>query len=72
MAPVFNDEGELLKAARITVFHNGVLIQNNVEINGTTDYIGIHSYKPHAGRLPLSLQDHGNLVSYRNIWIRDL
>lgn len=71
-APVFSKEGEVLAPATITVLHNGVLVQNHVEIKGTTDFIGIQTYKPHADRLPLKLQDHGNPVSYRNIWIREL
>lgn len=71
-APVFSKEGEVLEPATITVLHNGILVQNHVEIKGTTDFIGIQTYKPHADRLPLKLQDHGNPVSYRNIWIREL
>lgn len=71
-APEFNDDGSVKKPAYITVLHNGVLVQNHVEIKGTTDFIGIQTYKPHADRLPLVLQDHGNPVSFRNIWIREL
>lgn len=71
-APKFAEDGSLKEAAYITVLHNGVLIQNHVEIKGSTEYIGIQSYTPHADRLPLTLQDHGNPVSYRNIWIREL
>lgn len=71
-APVFDEDGSLTEPAYITVIHNGVLVQNHVEIKGTTDFIGIQTYKPHADRLPLSLQDHGNPVSYRNIWVREL
>jgi hypothetical protein len=71
-APRFNIEGEVLEPAIFTVFHNGVLIQNHVLLKGPTEYIGIPVYKPHAEKLPLMLQDHGNPVSYRNIWIREL
>jgi len=71
-APKFEKDGTLLKEARFTVFHNGVLIHNNVKVAGTTDYIGIHKYTAHEERLALSLQDHGNPVSFRNIWIREL
>lgn len=58
---------------RVTVLHNGVLIQNNVSLRGPTLYIGIPEYsiKKH-GAEPLVLQDHGNPVAYRNIWIREL
>jgi hypothetical protein len=58
---------------RVTVIHNGVLIQNNVSLRGPTLYIGMPEYsiKKH-GPAPLVLQDHGNPVAYRNIWIREL
>lgn len=72
MAPRFSETGRVAVPARITVIHNGVLIQNNVEIRGTTPYIGLPEYIPHGMKEPLSLQDHGNPVSYRNIWIREL
>jgi hypothetical protein len=71
-APVFYEDGRLKSAARITVFHNGVLVQNNVEIWGNTQYIGVANYEKHPDKWPLALQDHGDLVSYRNIWIREL
>ncbi|MDF1572639.1 MAG: DUF1080 domain-containing protein [Bacteroidales bacterium] len=71
-APSFHDDGSLKSPATITVLHNGVLVQNHVEIKGTTSFIGIHTYKHHPERLPIMLQDHGNPVSYRNIWIREL
>jgi hypothetical protein len=70
-APRFNDDGSLKSPARVTVFQNGILIQNNVKLKGRTLYIGHPYYKKH-GPLPLKLQDHGNPVSYRNIWIRKL
>lgn len=72
MAPRFNPEGQVLSPAYFTVFHNGVLIQNHVGLRGPTEYIGIPVYKAHEDKLPLSLQDHGNPVSFRNIWIREL
>ncbi|HPY67723.1 MAG TPA: DUF1080 domain-containing protein [Bacteroidales bacterium] len=71
-APIFQTNGELLKPAFFTVFHNGVLIQNNVALRGPTEYIGIPAYKAHENKLPISLQEHGNPVSFRNIWIREL
>ena len=71
IAPEFCGKGEVRSPARITVIHNGVVIHHNTVIQGTTEYIGLPSYKPH-GRQPLMLQDHGDAVSYRNIWIRDL
>ncbi len=72
-APRFNDDGTYFTKPRVTVIHNGVLVQNNVEVRGPTEYIGIPEYfvEPH-GDGPIALQDHGNPVSYRNIWIREL
>jgi hypothetical protein len=54
------------------VIHNGVLVQNNATIWGGTEYIGIPEYKPHAAKEPIMIQDHGDPVSFRNIWIREL
>ncbi|MGB4400885.1 MAG: DUF1080 domain-containing protein [Daejeonella sp.] len=73
-APIFNDNGSLKTPARITVLHNGVLIQNNTEIKGETVYIGAPKYKKH-GPTPIKLQDHGDpspAISFRNIWVREL
>lgn len=70
-APRFNTDGSLKSPARATVLQNGVLVQNNVELEGGTLYIGKPAYKQH-GPGPIILQDHGNPVSYRNIWIRTL
>ena len=71
-APRFGTDGKLDAPAAITVFLNGVLVQNHFELKGTTPYTGYPSYRPAHGRLPLALQDHGNPVSFRNIWIRNL
>jgi hypothetical protein len=71
-APVFSEDGKRKCPGYVTVIHNGVLIQNHVEIKGTTEYIGKPKNDPHPAKLPLSLQDHGNPVSYRNIWVREL
>lgn len=71
-APRFYADGRVKAAARITVIHNGVLVQNNVEIWGQTQYIGIANYEKHGDLEPILLQDHGDLVSFRNIWIRPL
>jgi hypothetical protein len=72
MAPRFSDNGRLAVPGRITVFHNGIVIQNNVEIKGTTEYIGLPRLVVHGMEEPITIQDHGNPVSYRNIWIREL
>ncbi|MBX2921498.1 MAG: DUF1080 domain-containing protein [Chitinophagaceae bacterium] len=71
-APQFYADGSLKSPARITVFHNGVLVQNNTTIWGATQYIGTPNYEPHGALEPLALQDHGNPVAFRNIWIRPL
>jgi hypothetical protein len=71
-APVFGHDGNLKSPAYVTVIHNGVLIQNHVELKGITVFRGEPYYKSHPEKLPLSLQDHNNPVSYRNIWIREL
>jgi len=81
MEPKYDAAGKMTAPGRFTVFHNGILVQNNVEIKGTTEYIGA----PKTGRdeMPgygsntrteryLLLQDHSNHVSYRNIWMRKL
>jgi hypothetical protein len=72
-APEFNADGGKVKSGDITVIHNGVLVQDHVEIKGTTPYIGWPKNPPH-GKGPLMLQDHGDdsRVSYRNIWVRAL
>jgi 3-keto-disaccharide hydrolase len=71
-APTFNADGSLVSPAYVTVLHNGVLIQNHVQLQGPTLYIGTPKYEAHPDRLPILLQDHGNPVSYRNIWVREL
>jgi hypothetical protein len=70
-APRFNEDKSLDSPAYVTVLHNGVLVQNHVEIQGTTEWIGKPSYSAH-GCAPIKLQDHSNKVSYRNIWVREL
>ena len=70
-APRFSEGGGLLSPARITVLHNGVLVQNDTVIAGKTEYIGTPSYPPH-GCAPLFLQDHDAKVSFRNVWVREL
>lgn len=72
MAPKFSDKGTLVSPAKVTVFHNGVLVQNGVELLGPTCYIGAPYYIAHPEKLPLKLQDHGDPVRFRNIWVREL
>ena len=70
--PHFDKNGNLIHPARMTVLHNGVLVQDNVELLGPTEWKKRVPYKLHPEKMPLSLQDHGNPVRYRNIWIREL
>lgn len=72
MAPIFNEKGAVIRPASVTVLHNGVLVQNHSVLRGHTPYKGLPAYTKHADKLPIMLQDHGNPVSYRNIWIREL
>ncbi|MBF9255127.1 DUF1080 domain-containing protein [Pontibacter sp. 172403-2] len=73
-APTFKEDGSVKTPARVTVLFNGVLVENNVELLGPTQYIGKPSYKKH-GPAPIKLQAHGDKsepISYRNIWVREL
>ena len=71
-APRFDKSGELAAPARITVLHNGVVIQDASEAYGPTSWIQHRKYAKGRTKGPVSLQDHGNPVRYRNIWIRPL
>ena len=72
-APRFKNDSTFFTPPRVTVFHNGVLVQNNVEIQGPTVSPGIPQYTIKAhGPGPISLQQHGNPVAFKNIWIREL
>jgi len=70
-APRFAKNGALSAPAHVTVLHNGVLVQHHVALQGTTEYAGKPSYRMH-GPAPIKLQDHGDPVSFRNIWVRPL
>ncbi|MBW8880702.1 MAG: DUF1080 domain-containing protein [Asticcacaulis sp.] len=70
-APKFDAAGAVTSKARITVLFNGVLVQNNFEIQGPTAWVGHPPYETH-GCAPLRLQDHGNPIRFRNIWVRPL
>ena len=70
-APRFGERDLPVQPAFVTVLHNGVLVQNHVAVQGPTSFIGLPRYEKH-GKAPILLQDHGNPVSYRNIWLREL
>jgi hypothetical protein len=71
-APRFDNAGGLVSPARMTVFHNGVLVQDDVELTGPTAFQARPPYAAHPDRLPLTLQDHEFPVRYRNVWVREL
>lgn len=71
-APRFNEDGSLKSPAFITALHNGVLILNHFELEGDTPFVRPPEYKKHADKLPIRLQDHGNPMRFRNIWVREL
>lgn len=71
-APDFSEDGKLTEPARITVLHNGVVVQNDAEIQGRTVWIGAPVYDEAHGCAPIYLQDHDADVAYRNIWARPL
>lgn len=70
-APRFK-EGKLESPAYVTIFHNGVLVQNHVALLGTTGHRTLAAYSPHAAKGPIKLQDHNDPVRYRNIWVRPI
>jgi hypothetical protein len=73
-APAFNADGSLKTPAYVTVFFNGVLVQNHFELKGETRYIGPPFYKKYD-TAPIKLQAHGDPsepISFRNIWVREL
>jgi hypothetical protein len=73
-APVFGSDGTLKTPAYVTVFHNGLLVQNHFQLTGETRYIGQPSYQPYD-RAAIKLQAHGDPsapISFRNIWVREL
>jgi hypothetical protein len=70
--PRFDASGKVTRPAHVTVIHNGVLVQDNVELTGPTGHHVRPPYKPGPDKLPLALQDHNHPVRYRNIWVRNL
>jgi hypothetical protein len=70
--PRFDKDGKVLAPARMTVFFNGIIVHECARLTGPTANKARPPYKMHADRLPISLQDHGHPVRFRNIWVRDL
>lgn len=71
-APRFEDDGSLKSPAYITVLHNGVVVLNHFEVLGDTPFNRAPEYHQHPPEQPIRLQDHGNPVRFRNIWIRPM
>jgi hypothetical protein len=72
LAPRFGPDGQVLEPARMTVLLNGVLVQHNAELRGPTVWRGEPKYSPHPAKVPIVLQNHGDLVAFRNIWVREI
>ena len=72
IAPRFDAAGKLVSPARMTVFHNGVLVQHDVVLPGPTANRGTPDYVPHPPKGHIMLQDHSNATAFRNIWVREL
>jgi hypothetical protein len=70
--PHFDAAGKVISPARMTVLHNGVLVQDNMSLLGPTTHAVRTPYSAHPDQLPLTLQDHGHPVRYRNVWVRRL
>ena len=70
--PRFYPDGSLARPAHVTVLHNGVVVHDATELFGPTTHKVRKPYSAHADKLPLLLQDHGDRVRYRNIWVREL
>ena len=71
-APRFGDDKKLVKPGYVTVIHNGVVVQNHYELQGTTFFDRAPAYEPHPLKQPIRLQNHNDPVKYRNIWLREI
>jgi hypothetical protein len=71
-APRFKSDGSLETPAYVTMLHNGVLVQNHTALIGAMAYRAVGKYTPHGPKGPILLQDHGNSVRFRNIWVREI
>lgn len=70
--PHFDANGQVTSVANMTILHNGILVQDHVRLTGPTAHKHRPPYTKHADCLPLILQDHGDPVRFRNIWVREL
>jgi hypothetical protein len=72
LRPIFDADGKVTRPARMTVVHNGIVVQSYVPLTGPTAWKARPPYKAHADRLPISLQDHSHPVRFRNIWVKEI
>ncbi|MEM7397121.1 MAG: DUF1080 domain-containing protein, partial [Verrucomicrobiota bacterium] len=70
-APRWNENGDLVKPARMTVYHNGIKVHDDVPLTGPTSHKRRPAYRKHGEKEPFLIQDHGNRVRFRNIWIKE-
>ena len=73
--PIVDDKGKVTRKAKFHVIHNGHIIHDNLELSGGTGWRGPHSiseYRKHGDKGPLKMQDHGNPVHFRNVWLIEL
>ena len=70
--PRYDGSGKLIEPARVTVFLNGILVQNSEEPWGQTGWLEPLPYDPTVDRGPILLQEHRHPVQFRNIWVRNL
>ena len=71
-APKFGDDKKLVKPARVTVIWNGVKVQDNYELVGRVQHQNATKYQYHEPKLPLHIQDHGDKVQFKNIWVKPI
>jgi hypothetical protein len=71
-APRFGDDKKLVRPGYVTLIHNGVVVQSHYELQGNTWFDRAPAYEPHPPKQPIRLQNHGDPVKYRNIWIREI
>jgi hypothetical protein len=71
-SPRFDADKKLVKPGYVTVIHNGLVVHNHFELQGSTNFDRPPAYEPHPEKQPIRLQNHGNPVRYRNIWVRDI
>ena len=73
--PIFDEDGNVTRKAKFRVYHNGVLIHDDVELSGGTQWRGPHAvsgYKDVGDKGPIQMQDHGNPVRFRNVWVKQI